>query len=250
MARKYLVTNMIAFLTPLISSLTIGAYVGLLTNMMIRDDVGWLEGMKRLGFQNIILVVWVVSLVVLFIDRAKQNKRISDKMHELISAVFPILCKSLEYGRGRKINMHYYSHKFVKGEHILIKERDFSYESEFMPDNYPLETINVKNDNLVTSDAFNQRKNIYEELPPNHYTRYNARIKGNVDPNIRWVLACPLWFSKTGKEPDGMIVLFGTKPFIKKEIAKNQLETLLIDFSKFMGKMLTLEIDYRWEKYQ
>jgi hypothetical protein len=250
MTARYFATNLISFVTPLISSLLIGAYVSLLTNVMIRDSVDWFEGMKRLGLQNTILALWIVSLVVLLIDRTKQNKNISEKTRELIAEIFPIFCRSLEYPQGRRINMHYYSHRTVKGEHILVKERALSYESESMPQNYPLETIRVSEDNLVTSDAFKLRKIIYEELPPNHYTRYNERIKDHIDLNMRWILACPLWFSQTEKAPDGMIVLFGTKPFITRELAKSQIESLLVDFSKFVGKMLLLEIEFRWQKYQ
>jgi len=251
MRRKYVANEVITFLKPLVISLTIAAYIALLTNIMVRDNINWFEGIKRLGFQNIILLVWLILIIIHFIGRAKENKEYSDAIHELIVQVISIFGKSLEYPSiTRKINVHYYSHRIFKGKHFLIKERSFSYEREYMPHNFPLETINVEEDNLVTCDAFNKKKIVYEELPADHTIRYGPRIKEKVDPSIRWILACPVWFTKTEKEPDGMIVLFGGEPFIRTDMQRNELESLLIEFSKAVSKMLKLEIGFKIKKYE
>lgn len=237
------ITKLINYLSAVIVSIFVAFYVNILTDTLITKKLLWLEAVKSLDYWNLLIVGIVTIPFLQFLLVKRRSNRIKDLEATLILELFFLVTESINYPtKASNFNINYFKYEKFKGEKCLKKEREFYYETEPMPHNYPLERASL-DENLVMNKAFKNRRVEYEELPASHPNRYSDKIRKHIDINIKWVLASPIWIDDIQSQPDGVVVFFGSKPlFTKSEKEKQRIiEAISIKLSEMISVILKLK---------
>lgn len=220
----------------LIGAVTLGYFVNLLSEASSNSQ-SFLELPARLGWWTALAPIGVAMLVydlfselrfdrkILAAERKAHRKslaRIVAANEHIVSSVLVLLAKS---AHSPNFNLHLFYRQDMDGRTALVKERRLVYETEHFPANYALDHAFPDTDELVICDAFNADEIRYEELPIDHPSRYNDRIRGKVDPQISWVLACPMHVDN--ESPAGVICAFGEQRIFSDPATRRGFESLL-----------------------
>jgi hypothetical protein len=220
----------------LIGAMTLGYFVNLLSEAS-SNSRNFLELPARLGWWIALAPIGVAMLIydlfselrldrkVLSAEREAHRKslaRIVAANDYIVSSVLDMLRKS---PHSSNFNIHLFYREMIGDRVALVKERRLVHETEHFPANYALDHAFPDTDELVICEAFNSDEIRYEELPTDHPSRYNERIRGKVDPQISWVLACPMHVEH--EQPAGVICAFGENRTFSDPLVRRVFESLL-----------------------
>ena len=232
---------------PALNSVVTGLLVGVFANKLFSGEP-WTDILRRLGWWHGLLFLWIVLLFLAGNAAWRRHsatntavdaicKKHQDCAQGVISSLFAILGTSTTYpAKTSSLNIHLFLSQDVDGKQALVKARQYAYEQEAMPGNYSLDHAVPGEDELVICRAYLDDALVYQELPEDHLTRYNSRIKARIDPDLHWVLACPLHVPND--PPLGVICCFGAKPFFKSVAARRQFEQILLVVSQIAVREL------------
>ena len=243
-------SRFIDILLPLANTIITGIFVSLIANILYSGE-DWSKILIRLGWWNVAIPIWL-SLIILNIYRYRKIRdeikdtqlRILKDFKNLTELVvrnlFKLLIETAIYPqKSASLNIHIFFRGIVNGKKALIKDRRFFYEQERLPMNYPLDYVFPSEDDLVICNSFKKDILVYEELPSDHMTRYNERIKDKIDSDIKWVLACPLHIP--GQEPLGVVCCFGRKKFFKNDQQRKYFEVILLNLCEAIVQLKLFE---------
>ncbi|GHU44670.1 hypothetical protein FACS1894190_16250 [Spirochaetia bacterium] len=110
-----------------------------------------------------------------------------------------------------------------------------------MAKNFTYDGCRLNAKNIVMCKAYNTNQVIFENLPENHCDTYEDDIKEKIDPNIKWVLACPVWYKNHVKQPIGVVVIFGANAIVAdNETDKiRKLENIALELSKVLTNVIS-----------
>ena len=220
-------------------SITAGILANLFSGLIL-SKTPFPQAIAELGWWNLLVVLGLVLLVMVIGRQARRDRRIRQALAkrfatvrvEIIRNMFVILARSIGcWPTGITI------HIFFWNGTALVKDRAFSYEERLLPGTHHLDVV-LTTDELVICKAFNQGRLIYKELPADHLEHYNERIKGKIDPNIKWVMGCPL--SPAGGSKLGVICCFSQELVFADENQLQAFQDLLLRLSDDIISQITL----------
>ena len=233
---RFLDSPGVKLVTRLVAAVTLGFFANLLSDAS-SDSGSLLELPVRLGWWIVLAPIGVAMLVFdLFSDLRSDRRsveaerdahrrslgRIVDANERITATMLLLLAKSAQ---SANFNIHLFYGEEIDGRVALVKDRRAVYETEHFPANYALDHAYPDTDELVICDAFNRNEIQYEELPVTHPDRYNERIRTKVDPQISWVLACPMHVDNA--QPAGVICAFGEQLVFADAAARRTFGSLL-----------------------
>lgn len=220
----------------LIGAGTLGYFVNLLSDASA-NSTSLLELPARLGWWLALAPIGVAMLVFDLFSELRTDRRIAaaereahrrslsrivDANERITSSMLVLLAKA---ARSANFNIHLFYRQEVEDRTALVKDRRIVYETEHFPANFALDHAFPDADELVICDAFNNNQICYEELPVDHPERYNERIHDKVDPQISWVLACPMRVDN--EQPAGVICAFGEERVFSDAAVRRNFGSLL-----------------------
>jgi hypothetical protein len=219
----------------------------------------WGEIPGRLGWWTLLIPVCIALLVVDHLVGEKieaESRKELQRLHALfqdlqvktVKRVFELLARSVMYPDTEgPLNIHFFRTRTGQdGRFALVKDRRFYFEGDYLPSNYSMDVAYPDEDKLVICEAFNQDTIIYRDMDEAVTPKYNRRIQNRVDPQIRWVLACPLHVSES--HPLGILCVFGSRSFFATQDAIHYFECLIIQASEMVIWMM--EFDQHWPELE
>jgi hypothetical protein len=135
--------------------------------------------------------------------------------------------------------MHCFFKVKRKGIDYLKKQRQFSYVSECLAKDHPFEGCSVDTEPMVMCQAYRENKVVFRNLPKDHINLLDDSIKHQVDENIRWVLATPIWENNNFSKPVGVVVIFSSKEIAKDGDKKiKDLEQIGIELATIISNII------------
>jgi hypothetical protein len=228
--------------TSVATAITVGVWVNLLTNEW--NNASFLDAFRNLGWKNLWLVAAVMSIALQVIPPAVRSRRATRAYIDLAKPTMQkVLALTVTSRRAlyasASMNGRYFYADTEGGKDVLVRENDVYFETELMPDEFGFDKAFVESDNLVICKSFRERVPIYEELPQDHPDRYDQRIRGSIDPDQAWVLACPvLPLDERSKKPLGVVCLYGKRPPARNPVEVRRLRQVSVYLSEVFARAI------------
>lgn len=188
--KKQIIFQSLQVVITLVIAVISAFYVNLITNQYPLDEgLSFSDALKSLGLYNFlpfILLVFIVAQVVLS-TRPYRTMTIIQKF--LVNKILEAACKSL---------IHPHETRHIRAIITLVDQSDksnpirktaYTYNAEADPERYGTYPVDFG----ITGEAFQMKSVIVKELPKKHYEEYDEKTKKNVLPQIRTIMAAPIY---------------------------------------------------------
>ena len=225
-----------------------------LTNLIaskIYEGKSWNEVFGKLGWWNLLMVVWALSAAVIvkrMLSIQQQEAQTLLKFRKLVlqhtpravNLAFRLAAEKRLYpDRPGQINIHVFLAGLKNKTEALVKDRRFAIDQEIMSRNYSLDYAFPRSDKLVICEAFKDDALKYRELTEKDVALYGAKLNEKVDPAIRWVLACPI--HSPNNKPLGVICAFGSQQAFNGEDDRRRFEQALVTLAELIHDVIVFE---------
>ena len=227
--------------TSVAAAITVGVWVNLLTNEW--NKATFLDALRNLGWKNLWLGAAAISIALQVIPPAVRSRRATRAYIDLAKPTMQkVLALTISSVRSLyasvSVNGRYFYADTESGKDVLVREHDIYFETEAMPDEFGLDKVYVDTDNLVICRSFREKVSIYEVLPPDHINRYDPRIRGKIDPDQGWVLACPVLPLDQGPKPLGVVCLYGKRPPARNPVEVRRLRQVSVYLAEVFARAI------------
>jgi hypothetical protein len=225
--QRYVVILGIGLLTALFLSL----WVELLSNALVTQNA--FEALASMGWSHLWMVLMIGSVVMnaalAFRWSSHDQSILAAEEPELRRSVLRTAVAGIRALRSHvAVNARFFCTEIENGRTLLRKDYDIHIETVHMPGEFGLDYAVVGEDDLGICEAFQQRKPVYRVLSENR-DRYAPRIRTQIDPHQKWVLACPVFDPDNHSGPPiGVICFYSTEEIIRKAEHIIQLQQVAI----------------------
>ena len=190
---------------------------------------GSIDGLRALGWENLWLLAAIAAPVLFEIARSytesrrarlerARNEAFRDRAVATVSTVLQTSVSLIEQVLRVTANVRVFDARSdTRGLVRLHQSNRFHMEHTPLPTEMGFGSMSVNEPGMITAEAFRERRPIYRDLPDDHMTWYSENVALHVDPEQKWVLACPILRMDlaTGmqdpvEEPRGVLVFYGT----------------------------------------
>lgn len=210
------------------SGVLIGLWINIYTDRIAEGD--YLASLLRLGWSNVLMALGICSLIagesatrrwaMLEQDDFKRRYRLlQQRQRRLLESTLEIVCELISKTLRIPCNARYFvAEQDHDGRYYIRQDRDLAVLNISMPREFGFTRIHVDTPHIVSGQAFRERVPLYSELPVRHSDWYDPEVGRMIEPQQRWVLACPVLRldSVTNSHapdgpPHGVIVFYGTE---------------------------------------
>ncbi|WP_314174991.1 hypothetical protein [Streptomyces winkii] len=213
--------------TSITSATLAGIWVNLYTDEL--NQFGYISSFINLSWSNVFLGMSVGGIVLgeaaarrwrmmqqdEFINTYKV---LQQRQQRVLESTLKIVCDLISSTLQIPCNARYFVAEKDHDERYYIRQdRDLAVLNIRMPREFGFTRIYVDTPHIVSGQAFRDRVPLFEELPIDHVNRYDQNVGRMIEPEQRWVLACPVLRldPKTNSHdldhpPHGVIVFYGT----------------------------------------
>lgn len=218
--------NAVRTLTTLSSVVLLGIWVNLYTNKLSGNDY-W-RTLIDLGWGNLLFPGGTAALIAgEYLTRRRQAleheyyegrlELLRQRQFRLLKSTLQIVCELISKTLRIPCNARYFNAVVDDdGEAYLEQDRDLAVLNIRMPREFGFTRVSVNTPYIVSGRAYRDRCPVYEDLPEDHHSLYEARVARMIEPRQRWVLACPILAldPQTNRHddqhpPHGVIVFYG-----------------------------------------
>ncbi|WP_190013213.1 hypothetical protein [Streptomyces lucensis] len=144
---------------------------------------------------------------------------LQQRQRRILEGMLTIVCKLVAKTLNIPCNARYFvAEKDQEGRYYIRQDRDLAVLNIRMPREFGFTRIYVDTPHIVSGKAFRDRVPLYEELPDDHSNWYEPDVGRMIEPQQRWVLACPVLrldsltnSHEMSHAPRGVIVFYGTQ---------------------------------------
>jgi len=232
--------------TPLAVAILIGLWVNALsTKLQGGNDL--FKAIRQLGFQNVWLCLGLGCVVGSEFAHEKLDQRraaeladyaggLLDQERRLAHLLLRSFAEQIGRSLGTACNARYFNAIDEDGEVRLYQDRSLVYEAVPMPAEYGFTSVSVTDRSFVSARAYQHRAPIFENLKSSHTERYSELVRPNVDPEQKWVLACPVLqidprddIHRRERPPFGVAVFYSTERVPLRYRRRNRIRRALHD---------------------
>ncbi|TDD73519.1 hypothetical protein E1293_31150 [Actinomadura darangshiensis] len=215
-------------LSSVVSAILLGIWINVLTEQ--RDEVGYLDALRVLGYGNLLLLGGIVVLAghellvrrlrkMEFDDLENGFELLRQGERRMLQEALYLVCALISKTLSVPCNARYFrAITDDQGETCLEQDRELVVLNIAMPREYGFTRVDINTPHIVSARAYRERVPLYEKLPVNHTEWYAEEIGRMIEPTQRWVLACPVLSldpltnrHDDGRPPHGVIVFYGTQ---------------------------------------
>ena len=215
-------------LTPLLAAAGIGIWVNLVTDNLNKH--GFASSLRAAGVANLLPLVAAGAIIfnellVRSSARAQSNSAVAQYrifhqrerrlLEGMLALVTDLICRTLHVACNAR---YFIAITADDSRTYLYQDRDLAVENVIMPKEYGFTSIAVDTPGIISGKAYLTRAPIFEELPVNHESQYSATVANMIQPEQRWVLACPVLTidpltsrHEPQTPPHGVLVFYGTE---------------------------------------
>jgi hypothetical protein len=197
-----------------ISRLTDSGYAASLTGLKWAH-APLLLGLLLLAAGEILLRRWRMLQQTEFQDL---YRTLQMRQRRILESTLRVLCELVARTLDVPCNARYFvAEQDLAGRYYLRQDRDLAVLTIAMPREFGFTRVYVDTPRFVSGRAFRDRVPLYEELPVDHSSWYETDVARMIEPQQRWVLACPvlrLDVATNSHQPDpphGVVVFYGTE---------------------------------------
>lgn len=248
--------NAVRILTTLSSVVLLGIWVNLYTNRLSGDNY-W-KTLIDLGWSNLLFPGGTAALIASeYFTRRRQTlehayyegrlELLRQRQVGLLKSTLRIVCELISKTLRIPCNARYFNAVVDDdGEAHLEQNRDLAVLNIRMPREFGFTRVSVNTPHIVSGRAYRERCPVYEDLPDDHHSWYDARVARMIEPRQRWVLACPVLAldPETNRHddqhpPHGVIVFYGVHS-IPASGRQDRIDTCLDYAQQFADQMSQL----------
>ncbi len=210
-----------------------GIYVNLITTIINADptrNITQLIGEMKIW--NILPVIGFIALLLQTYIQLNPRLLYIDSTKRLIESVLEPACRSLSISRkNRTIRV------IVTMINKDKKTRTTRFTYNMRPD--PERTGTYPIDFGVCGIAILNGNAVMNELPPNHMSTYPPEVRPFILPELKWVLAAPIFLpEKSDAGPIGVLAFDGTEPWSTVELDSRQAKDIVQAWADVIGELL------------
>lgn len=210
------------------SAILVGLWINLYTEKLARH--GYASSVILLRWGNLPLGVGITLLVageaLAWRYRLMQENEfrrlystLQQRQRRILEGMLNMVCELISKTLRIPCNARYFvAEKDHEGRYYIRQDRDLAVLNIRMPREFGFTRIYTDTPHIVSGQAFRDRVPLYEELPVNHSDLYEPDVSRMIEPQQRWVLACPVLrldlitnSHDALHEPHGVIVFYGTR---------------------------------------
>lgn len=165
-------------------------YINLITNQYpLAEEQHFSDAIKALGLYNFLPFILIILIVVQVILSTRPYRTMGKIQRFLVNKILETACKSL---------IHPHETRHIRAIVTLVDYSDrtnpkrktaYTYNAEADPERYGVYPVDFG----ITGEAFKMKSVIVKELPKKHYETYDENTKKNVLPQIRTIMAAPIY---------------------------------------------------------
>lgn len=246
----------IRIVTTLSSVVLLGIWVNLYTNKIA--DNSYLKSLIDLGWGNLLFPAGTAALIGgEYVTRRRQSlehehyerrlELLRQRQIHLLRSTLQLVCELISKTLHIPCNARYFMAVADTDGHVhLEQDRNLAVLNVYMPREFGFTRVSVDTPHIVSGRAYRERCPLYEDLPDDHHSLYDARVARMIEPRQRWVLACPVLAldPETNRHddlnpPHGVIVFYGVDS-IPKPGKPARIETCLDYAQQFADQMSQL----------
>lgn len=210
------------------SAILVGLWINIYTDQLAH--YGYVTSLTSLRWGNLPLFLGIALLVageaaawrwrmVQEDEFRRLYSTLQQRQRRILEGMLKIVCELVAKTLAIPCNARYFvAEKDHEGRYYIRQDRDLAVLNIRMPREFGFTRIYVDTPHIVSGRAFRDRVPLYEELPGDHTNLYEPDVARMIEPQQRWVLACPvlrldaLTNSHDARhEPHGVIVFYGTQ---------------------------------------
>lgn len=207
--KKHIANNktIYSIIVSMMQSIILGVYLALYSNKIVEGD-SFISAFYSLGQHNIFIIVFIALFIFqIYIAFLEERKKESDK-EKLINDMLKAACNTLVYPNTK---LHIRAIITICDYKKKKRKTVYSYNIESDPERTAIYDIDFG----VTGDAIKKRIPIGEELPENHVGTYSRENGQYVDPDLKSVLAAPIFSIQKDEIIIGVLAFDSIEPMDK-----------------------------------
>lgn len=124
---------------------------------------------------------------------SRQKRAYRDRTVSVINTILLTSVPLIEQTLLVEVNARLFvARRDSSGTTRLYQDQRFAIEGSPVPTEMGLLAISIDEPGMVSAQAFRERRPLYKDLPDGHMRWYRPEVGRHVDPQQRWVLACPI----------------------------------------------------------
>lgn len=165
-------------------------YINLITNQYpLKEGQSFSDALKSLGLYNLLPFILLLLILAQVILSTRPYRTMGKIQRFLVRKILETACKSL---------IHPHETRHIRAIVTLVDYSDksnpkrktaYTYNAEADPERYGIYPVDFG----ITGEAFRTKSVIVKELPKKHYDTYDEDTKKNVLPQIRTIMAAPIY---------------------------------------------------------
>lgn len=172
----------------MMQSIALGIYMAMYSDRIIKEDT-LISAFFGLKYYNVFLVVSaLLFLFQIYLGFLERKQDISEK-ENLVNSILKAACNTLIYPNNK---LHIRAIITICDYKKEMRKTCYSYNIESAPERTATYDLNFG----VTGQAVIKKIPIAEELPENHIRTYSERNGKYVDPDLKCILAAPIFSLK------------------------------------------------------
>jgi hypothetical protein len=214
--------------TSVASAILVGLWVNVYTEKLAH--YGYAASLVSLRWGNVPLGLGITLLVTAEVaawrfrtmqedEFRRHYSTLQQRQRRVLEGMLRIVCELVSKTLEIPCNARYFvAERDHEGRTFIRQDRDLAVLNIRMPREFGFTRIYVDTPHIVSGRAFRDRVPIYEELPVNHSELYEPDVGRMIEPQQRWVLACPVLrldvltnSHDVLHPPHGVIVFYGTQ---------------------------------------
>jgi hypothetical protein len=217
----------------LLLALDIGLYVNIITiKLSSIPSHSFLDAFWEIRSWNALILLALLIIIIQSTLLSAPQKTFREIGSRLIEDVLAAACASLKY-HNKDINLRAIVTIIDKSG----RTRTTKYSYNVRPD--PERTATFPVGFGVTGEAIINRKVIAQELPPNHMETYHKEIRKLILPELKTVLAAPIYLpDKRESGPIGVLAFDSTDDFSKTLFESRNAKDIAQAWADIIGDIL------------
>lgn len=207
--KNHLANNRITYsiIISIVQSIALGVYLAVYSDKIINGETP-LQAFLVVGRHNILLLIAVLLFAFQIYFGFLERDQESNKKEKLVNSILKASCNTLIYPHS---NLHIRSIVTVCDYKKRTRTTRFSYNIESAPER----TATYDIDFGTTGQAVLKKIPVAEALPANHISTYSERNGKYVEPDLKCVLAAPI-FSLQNRSMVIAVLAFDSTESIEK----------------------------------
>lgn len=218
----------VRLLSSVISAILVGLWINIFTEGLAHDGyttsllgLKWSNSLLTLGIGALMLGEWATRRwhKLSKDDFTKRYELLQQRQQRILESTLRTVCELIAKTLRIPCNARYFVAETDRENRYYIRQdRDLAVLNISMPREFGFTRIYVDTPHIVSGRAFRERVPLYTELPVDHTDWYEPDVGRMIEPQQRWVLACPVLrldavsnSHLADRPPHGVIVFYGTE---------------------------------------